>query len=40
VKWALHLMGKFSPELRLPLVQMTEPNAGKLRDELKKLKLL
>jgi 4-hydroxy-tetrahydrodipicolinate synthase len=40
VKWALHLMGKFSPELRLPLTPMSEPNAAKLEGELKKLKLI
>ena len=40
VKWALHLMGMFSPEIRAPLVPMTEGNAAKLRDELKKLGLL
>jgi 4-hydroxy-tetrahydrodipicolinate synthase len=40
VKWALHLMGRFGPELRLPLIPMTDANAGKLRDELKRLKLL
>nr|WP_228530933.1 MULTISPECIES: 4-hydroxy-tetrahydrodipicolinate synthase [Myxococcaceae] len=40
VKWALHLLGLFGPELRLPLVQMTEPNAQKLQAELKKLGLL
>lgn len=40
VKWALHLMNKFSPEIRLPLVPMTEANASKLRDELKSLGLL
>jgi 4-hydroxy-tetrahydrodipicolinate synthase len=40
VKHALHLMGRFGPELRLPLVPMTEPNASKLRDELKRLKLM
>ena len=40
VKWALHLMGKFGPEIRLPLVPMTESNASKLKDELRKLGLL
>jgi 4-hydroxy-tetrahydrodipicolinate synthase len=40
VKWALHLMGRFSQEIRLPLTAMSEANAGKLRDELKRLKLL
>src|SRR5688572_10815169 len=36
VKWALHLMGRFSPEIRLPLTQMTEANAAKLKGELEK----
>ncbi|MCE9673360.1 4-hydroxy-tetrahydrodipicolinate synthase [Myxococcus stipitatus] len=40
VKWALHLMGLFGPEIRLPLLPMTEPNAAKLRDELRHLGLL
>jgi 4-hydroxy-tetrahydrodipicolinate synthase len=40
VKWALHLMGKFGPEIRLPLTPMTEANAAKLKDELRRLKLL
>jgi len=40
VKWALHLMGKFSPEIRLPLTPMGEPNASKLKDELRKLGLI
>ena len=40
VKWALHLMGKFSPELRLPLTRMSEKNASELEGELKKLKLI
>src|SRR6185295_617845 len=40
VKWALHLMGKISPELRLPLTPMSEANAGKLEGELRKLKLI
>jgi len=40
VKWALHLMGLFGPELRLPLVPMTEANATKLKAELKALGLL
>jgi 4-hydroxy-tetrahydrodipicolinate synthase len=39
VKWALHLMGRFSTEIRLPLTAMSEANAPKLRDELKRLKL-
>lgn len=37
VKWALHLMGKFGPEIRPPLFPMSEPNAVKLKAELQKL---
>jgi 4-hydroxy-tetrahydrodipicolinate synthase len=40
VKWALHKLGLFGPELRLPLVPMTEPNARRLEAELKGLGLL
>jgi len=40
VKWALHKLGLFGPELRLPLVPMSEPNAKKLEAELRKLGLL
>ncbi|MBM7113970.1 4-hydroxy-tetrahydrodipicolinate synthase [Archangium primigenium] len=40
VKWALHVMGLFGPELRLPLVPMSEPNARKLESELRELSLL
>lgn len=40
VKWALHKLGLFGPELRLPLVPMTEPNAKKLEAELRKLGLV
>jgi 4-hydroxy-tetrahydrodipicolinate synthase len=40
VKWALHLLGLFGPELRLPLVPMTEANAQKLQAEMKHLGLL
>lgn len=40
VKWALHVMGLFGPEVRLPLVPMTEPNAKKLEAELRHLGLL
>ncbi|HYO55092.1 4-hydroxy-tetrahydrodipicolinate synthase, partial [Archangium sp.] len=36
VKWALHKLGLFGPELRLPLVPMSEPNAKKLEAELRK----
>jgi 4-hydroxy-tetrahydrodipicolinate synthase len=37
VKWALHAMGKFGPEVRLPLVQMSSAQAAKLEAELRKL---
>lgn len=40
VKWGLHLMGLFGPEVRLPLLPMTEPNAAKLAEELRHLGLL
>jgi 4-hydroxy-tetrahydrodipicolinate synthase len=40
VKWALHLMGKFGPEIRPPLLPMTEGNAAKLKVELVKLGLV
>jgi len=40
VKWALHKLGLFGPEVRLPLVPMTEPNARKLEAELRKLGLV
>lgn len=40
VKWALHLMGRFGPEIRAPLTQMAEANAAKLRDELERLGLM
>ncbi|RKG98900.1 4-hydroxy-tetrahydrodipicolinate synthase [Corallococcus sp. CA053C] len=40
VKWALHEMGLFGPELRLPLVPMGGANAAKLKDELARLGLL
>jgi 4-hydroxy-tetrahydrodipicolinate synthase len=40
VKWALHKLGLFGPELRLPLVPMTEPNAKKLEAELRTLGLI
>ncbi|WNG20308.1 4-hydroxy-tetrahydrodipicolinate synthase [Cystobacter fuscus] len=40
VKWALHALGLFGPEVRLPLVPMTEPNARKLEAELRKLGLV
>lgn len=37
VKMALHLMGKFTKELRLPLVEMTEANTAKLKEALRAL---
>jgi 4-hydroxy-tetrahydrodipicolinate synthase len=40
VKMALHLMGRFGREIRLPLTEMTEPNAAKLKLELQKLGLV
>jgi 4-hydroxy-tetrahydrodipicolinate synthase len=40
VKAALEAMGRFGPEIRLPLVPMTKPNAAKLKDEMKRLGLL
>lgn len=40
VKMALHLMGRFGPELRPPLFPMSEPNAAKLKSELQKLGLV
>ena len=40
VKWALHEMGLFGPEVRLPLVPMASANAAKLKDELARLGLL
>jgi 4-hydroxy-tetrahydrodipicolinate synthase len=40
VKWALHLLGLFGPEVRLPMVPMTESNAKKLEAEMRKLGLL
>ncbi|RKG71557.1 4-hydroxy-tetrahydrodipicolinate synthase [Corallococcus terminator] len=40
VKWALHLMGLFGPEVRLPLVPMGEANAEKLKGALLQLDLL
>jgi len=40
VKWALHLMGRFGPEIRPPLTPMTEANATRLRDELERLGLM
>ncbi|MDC0709924.1 4-hydroxy-tetrahydrodipicolinate synthase [Stigmatella sp. ncwal1] len=40
VKWALHLMGVFGPEIRLPLMPLSEPHASKLREELGRLNLL
>jgi len=40
VKWALHLMGKFGPEIRPPLLPMTPGNAEKLKAELERLGLV
>jgi len=40
VKWALHLMGVFGPEIRLPLTPLSEPQAVKLKEELTRLNLL
>jgi 4-hydroxy-tetrahydrodipicolinate synthase len=40
VKWALHLMKMFGPDIRLPLVPMSEDTAPKLKDELVKLGLI
>lgn len=40
VKWALHRMGLFGPEIRAPLVPMTEANAPRLEQALRGLGLL
>jgi 4-hydroxy-tetrahydrodipicolinate synthase len=41
VKMALHLMGIIqTPDVRLPLVKMSEGNAAKLKQELKRKKLI
>jgi 4-hydroxy-tetrahydrodipicolinate synthase len=40
VKWALHLMGRMGPEIRLPLTPLSPSCAGKLRAALDKLSLL
>jgi 4-hydroxy-tetrahydrodipicolinate synthase len=40
VKWALHLMGMFGPEIRLPLVPLGEPHRIALATELRRLGLL
>ena len=40
VKWALHLMAMFGPEIRLPLVPLGEPNRIALATELRRLGLL
>lgn len=40
VKMGLHLMGRFTNELRLPLVPMTEANTEKLKVEMQRLGLL
>jgi 4-hydroxy-tetrahydrodipicolinate synthase len=39
VKWALHLLGHFGPEIRLPLVPLGEPHASALAAELSRLGL-
>jgi 4-hydroxy-tetrahydrodipicolinate synthase len=40
VKMALHLMGRFTKDIRAPLLPMTDGNAAKLKEELGKLGLL
>jgi 4-hydroxy-tetrahydrodipicolinate synthase len=40
VKWALYLLGRFGPEIRLPLVPLGEPHATALTAELRRLGLL
>jgi 4-hydroxy-tetrahydrodipicolinate synthase len=40
VKWALHLLGLFGPEIRLPLVPLAEPHRTSLAAELRRLGLL
>jgi len=40
VKWALYLLGRFGPEIRLPLVPLGEPHATALAAELRRLGLL
>ena len=40
MKWALHLMGMFGPEIRLPLVPLGEPNRIALATELRRLGLM
>jgi len=40
VKMGLHLLGRFTEELRAPLVPMTEANTAKLKLEMQKLGLL
>jgi 4-hydroxy-tetrahydrodipicolinate synthase len=40
VKWALHLLGRFGPEIRLPLVPLGEPHAAALAAELRRLGLV
>lgn len=40
VKWALHLMKFFGPDIRPPLLPMTETNGAKLKAELARLGLL
>jgi 4-hydroxy-tetrahydrodipicolinate synthase len=40
VKWALHLLGLFGPDIRLPLVPLGEPHRTALGAELRRLGLL
>jgi 4-hydroxy-tetrahydrodipicolinate synthase len=40
VKWGLHLLGLFGPEIRLPLTPLSEGNAARLKEELRRLGLL
>ena len=40
LKWALHLLWRFSPELRLPLVALGEPHTTALAVELRRLGML
>jgi 4-hydroxy-tetrahydrodipicolinate synthase len=40
VKWALHLLGHFGPDIRLPLVPLGEPHATALAAELTRLGVL
>jgi 4-hydroxy-tetrahydrodipicolinate synthase len=40
VKWAMHLMGKIGPEIRLPLSQLSEQHRGPLAAELARMGVL